>query len=233
MSCKVNLTQFVLLLVLTACTSGNMKTSNEKTEEQEQVSDQVVVEINETTFPDNAFRFFLQSKDYGADCKLTKGELDNVKELLLPMKDIQDLKGIEYFSSIVKLDCSMNKLTSLDVSNLSQLATLQCYDNKLTTLDLTNNSKLEIIYCGQNKLKSINVPNTPSLILVSFEENQIESKAMDNIIKQLPNASSSKIHYFTICGHDKQKETNKWTKKQLNDVRAKGWTPYNMKGEEL
>lgn len=233
MSGKVFLTQAVLLLILTACSSGNTKTTNEQTEEQEQICDQVVVEINETTFPDNAFRSFLLSKDYGADGKLTGEELSNVKELILPMGDIQELKGIGYFTSVVKLNCSMNKLTSLDVSNLSQLATLQCYDNNLTELDLTNNSKLEIAYCGQNKLKSIKIPSTSTLILVSIEDNQIKGEALDNLIKQLPIATSSKTHYFTICGHDKQKEQNKWTKKQLSDVRAKGWTPYNMKGEEL
>lgn len=232
MNSKIIFSQAALLLLLSAC-SGNTKTANEQAEEQVMASDQVVVEINETTFPDNAFRSFLLSKDYGADGKITKEELNDVKELILPMGDIQDLKGIEYFTSIVKLNCSMNKLTSLDVSCLSQLATLQCYDNNLTTLDLKNNTKLEIVYCGQNKLKSINVPNTPSLILVSFEENQIKDEALDKLIDGLPIASSSNIHYFTICGHDIQKEKNKWTKKQLSNVREKGWTPYNMKGEEL
>jgi hypothetical protein len=220
------------LLLLTAC-SANTKTTNEQTEDQAQISDQVVVEINETTFPDSAFRSFLQSNDYGADGKLTKAELDNVRELLLPMRDIRDLKGIEFFTSIEKLDCSMNKLTSLDVSNLSQLARLQCYDNNLTELDLTNNTKLEIVYCDQNKLNSLSIPNTPSLILVSFSQNQMKGEALDKLIKELPNANSSEIHYFTICGEDIQKENNKWTKKQLSNVRAKGWTPYNMKGEEL
>jgi hypothetical protein len=232
MSGKIFIPQAVLLLLLTAC-SGNTKTANEQTEEQAMASNEVVVEINETTFPDNAFRSFVQSKDYGTDSKLTKEELNNVKELLLPMRDIQDLTGIEYFTSIVKLNCSMNKLTSLDVSNLSQLATLQCYDNNLTELDLTNNSKLEIAYCDQNKLTSLSIPDTPSLILVSFSENQMKGEALDKLIEELPNASSSEIHYFTICGHDIQKEKNKWTKKQLSNVRAKGWTPYNMKGEEL
>ena len=226
---KIVFSQAALLLLFSAC-SGNTKTTNDQAEDQPQAS---VVEINETTFPDNAFRSFLLSKDYGADGKLSKEELDNVKELMLPMRDIQDLKGIEYFTSIEKLDCSMNKLTSLDVSNLSQLARLQCYENNLTTLDLTKNSNLEIAYCDRNKLNSLSVPNTPSLILVSFSENHIKGEALDKLIEELPNASSSDIHYFTICGEDKQKEKNKWTKKQLNSVRAKGWTPYNMKGEEL
>lgn len=232
MNSKVFFFQAALLLLFSAC-SGNTRTTNEQTEGQAQISDQVVVEINETTFPDSAFRSFLQSKDYGADSKLTKEELDNVKELLLPMRDIQDLKGIEYFTSIEKLDCSMNKLTSLDVSNLSQLARLQCYDNNLTELDLTNNTKLEITYCDQNKLNSLSIPNTPSLILVSFSQNQLKGEALDKLIGELPNANSREIHYFTICGEDIQKEKNKWTKKQLSNVRAKGWTPYNMKGEEL
>lgn len=79
---------------------------------------------------------------------------------------------------------------------------------------------LKISYIEDRTLEV--VPNTPSLILVSFEENQIKDEALDKLIDELPNASSSKIHYFTICGHDIQKEKNKWTSKQLNNVRAKG-----------
>ena len=93
MNSKVFFSQAALLLLFSAC-SGNTKTANEQANEQALAGDQVVVEINETTFPDNAFRSFLQSKDYGTDNKLTKGELDNVKELILPMGDIQELKGI-------------------------------------------------------------------------------------------------------------------------------------------
>lgn len=219
-------------LFLMAC-SGNVKTKSERTEEPAQVNDEVVVEINESTFPDDAFRTFLLSKEYGSDGKLTRNELSSINQLLVNIKKIESLKGIEHFTSLKKLDCSMNNLTSLDISNLQNLETLSCYNNNLTELNLANNSKLEILYCGQNKLTTLDVSKNPSITLVSFEENSIKGDAMDRLIQSLPKASTSSTYYFTICGHDNEQETNKWTKKQLSDVRAKGWTPYNMKGEEL
>lgn len=222
----------ISLLLLMAC-SGNVRTKYGQTEEPAQLNDEVVVEINESTFPDDAFRTFLLSKEYGSDGKLTQNELSSISQLLVSIKKIESLKGVEHFTSLKKLDCSMNKLTSLDVSNLHNLETLSCYNNNLTELNLANNSKLEILYCGQNKLTTLDVSENPCITLISFEDNSIKGDAMDRLIQSLPKASTSSTYYFTICGHDSEQETNKWTKKQLGDVRAKGWTPYNMKGEEL
>lgn len=221
------LLQVILLLSFTAC-SRNTKSNNEH-----QVMQPFTVEINRTTFPDYAFRSIILSKWYGSDGLLTEKELHNVKELAVTSKEIKSLKGIEFFTSLEKLDCSMNKLKTLDLSKLRKLKTLQCYDNHLEELDVSKNPKLEILYCGQNKLTSLNVSNNISLSLVSFEGNHINVKAMGQIIQCLPRTTSNSIHYFIICGHDKKIETNKWTTKNIRDIRAKGWIPYDMNGNEL
>lgn len=228
----VLLSQAFSLFFLVAC-SGNTKTTSDQTEESSQENDQVVVKINETTFPDDAFRSIILSKDYGSDGILTKSELDNVKKLLVGINKIENLKGIEYFTALEQLDCSMNKLTNLDISSLHQLETLSCYNNSLTKLDLSNNTNLKILYCGQNKLSKLDVSHCPQITLVSIVECQIKGDAMDELIQSLPKANTSSIYYFICCGHERRQETNKWTNKQLKEVRAKGWTPYDMRGKEL
>lgn len=46
------------------------------------------------------------------------------------------------------LDCSVNQLTSLDVSSCSNLKQLDCYENKLISLDVSKCPKLTDLYCN-------------------------------------------------------------------------------------
>ena len=54
---------------------------------------------------------------------------------------------------LTKLDCSFNQLTSLDLSNNSGLTKIDCHSNQLTSLDLPNNSVLTELDCSSNKLR--------------------------------------------------------------------------------
>ena len=57
--------------------------------------------------------------------------------------NISDLTGIEYFKSLKTLNCSMNSLTSLDISKNKTLEYLDCFWNPLTSLDVSKNTALE------------------------------------------------------------------------------------------
>ena len=52
------------------------------------------------------------------------------------------------------MDCSNNKLTTLDLSKNADLIMMDCSNNKLTTLD-TSASNLAYIICLDNPLKQI------------------------------------------------------------------------------
>ena len=55
-------------------------------------------------------------------------------------------------------------LTSLDVSNNTELIRLICVDNRITSLDLTNNTALETLQCdGCNELTTLDVSNNTAL----------------------------------------------------------------------
>ena len=89
------------------------------------------VAINETNFPDANFRSFLLKESYGADGVLTAAEIAAEQYMEVYDQGIADLTGIEFFTELKSLDCSHNKLTSLDVSKNTKLIELCCEDNQI------------------------------------------------------------------------------------------------------
>ena len=100
------------------------------------------VEINEENFPDENFRDYLLSQDFGEDGVLTDDEIAKTKTLSIQSYNIQSLKGIECFTALEKLTCIDLGLTSLDVSGLTALWWLDCSCNLLTSLDVSKNTAL-------------------------------------------------------------------------------------------
>lgn len=68
------------------------------------------VEINVTNFPDENFRNFLLNYDLGRDGVLTDNDLSRITTLYLDNRNIERLKGIEYFTSLNYLRCERNKI---------------------------------------------------------------------------------------------------------------------------
>ncbi|KAK3605002.1 hypothetical protein CHS0354_000667 [Potamilus streckersoni] len=98
---------------------------------------------------------------FGLDINLVKnytGELDvNNSGVTVDNKLIADLSGIEYFTSLTKLNCRSNKITKLDVSKNTALTELFCSNNQLSGLDVSKNTPLISLTCNGNKLSSLDV----------------------------------------------------------------------------
>ena len=155
------------------------------------------VEINETNFPDENFRNWVLSQDYGADGVLTDAEIASVKRISVSDKSIQSLKGIEYFTALTDLYCGDNQLTSLDVSQNTALMWLWCYANQLTSLDVSHNTKLTYLSCYKN---------------------QINNVAMDALVESLPTVNSGTLRVIY-----NENEQNEITFVQMAAAKAKGW----------
>jgi len=103
---------------------------------------------------------------------------------------------------LTKLICSgtpslgKGKLTSLDVSHLTELTWLACYHNQLTDLDVSNSPKLETLLCYSNKIAELNVSNNPNLGWISAYDNQLESLDVSNASNL--NTLSLRKNRFTI-----------------------------------
>ncbi|MGN0466858.1 MAG: leucine-rich repeat domain-containing protein [Lachnospiraceae bacterium] len=108
------------------------------------------INVNEEIFPDETFRKWIKENISGADNEiLTDEEIEAVKEINVSGKGIKNLKGIEKFTSLQKLNCSDNNLTTLDLSGLGTLQELNCSNNNLKTLNLSGLETLNKVTVGK------------------------------------------------------------------------------------
>lgn len=145
--------------------------------------------------------------DANGDGVLTTDEAASVKELTLDantdksLSGISSLNGIEYFTELEELTCTMcdftsidlsrntrlqslglmyGKLESLDVSMLPSLETLNCNNNTLTSIDLSHNPRLRFLYVQGNRLTALDISHNPELehlyvSMIPAFTNQIET----------------------------------------------------------
>ena len=128
------------------------------------------IAIDETNFPDDAFRqYVLDNCDTNGDKVLSDEEIANATHLYVDGLNIADLTGVGHFTALQHLDCYDNQLTALDVSKNAALQWLNCANNQLTTLDVTKNTALKTLDCSWNSLSSLNVSkNTALMALLSY-----------------------------------------------------------------
>lgn len=132
------------------------------------------VEINNTNFPDQDFRKYVEDNiDTEKDGKLSQAERDAVTEISITNTNCTDLTGIAYFANLKILYCSDNKLTGLDMSGNPALEQLLCYENNLESLNVTKNKKLSKLKCQHNGLKELNLKDNENLTELNCSYNQL------------------------------------------------------------
>ena len=96
------------------------------------------VAINSTNFPDKAFRDIVSDEcDTDKNGVLSESEIAAVTKLYVSESGIASLKGVEYFTNLVILQCTNNQLTELDVTHCPDLQKLSCYHNDIHELDIS------------------------------------------------------------------------------------------------
>ncbi len=93
---------------------------------------------------------------------------------------LASLAGIECFPNISSLICSGLALTSLDLSNNTELLYLDCSENQLTTLNVSNNETLTQLYCDDNQLMALDMSNNPALTQLDCSNNQLTTLNVSN-----------------------------------------------------
>ena len=131
------------------------------------------IPIDSSNFPDANFRNYLLSRPYGSDGVLTDGEIAAIIIIDVASKSIADLTGIEHFTALQALYCSINQLTELDVSHNTALIFLACNNNQLTGLDVSHNTALDVLHCFNNPLTELDVSHNTALRLLNCSSNQL------------------------------------------------------------
>lgn len=135
------------------------------------------IALDETNFPDPAFRHYVSSSKFDTDrdgC-LNELEIAAIKALDCGDKNIYDLTGIENFTCLETLYCYSNHLTKLNISNNTALLKLHCDSNELTILDISNNPHLTYLSCSYNLLTSLSINHNPALEFLHCVNNDITS----------------------------------------------------------
>lgn len=125
--------------------------------------------LDEETFPDAKFRAYLE-EDFGQDGYVI---IEAVTAINCYDEGITSLDGIETFKRLRYLDCSGNRLETLDVSANTALTELYCYDNQLTKLDISENTELRELACYNNQLTALDVSKNAKLEYLMCEENRL------------------------------------------------------------
>lgn len=127
-------------------------------------------------FDDEAFKAYcVENFDSDEDGDISIAEAEVPASMNVSNLGIRSMKGLECFVNLTYLDCNVNQITELDVSNLTHLETLLCNGNQLTSLDLSSNTALEQVYCTGNRLSSLNLGSNSSLTILNVTSNQLSS----------------------------------------------------------
>ncbi len=125
------------------------------------------IEAQNTAIPDTNFEQALVDlgidTDGVIDGDVLTADISGVKELNVFDKNISDLTGIEGFTALERLNCSINKLQTLDVSSNSALISLNVSSNLLTSLDVASNPDLQVLNCQDNSLSDLDISNNPNV----------------------------------------------------------------------
>ncbi len=125
-------------------------------------------------FPNATFMEYVKRFDTDNDGFLDADEREAVTEIDVHAKSIDSLKGIELFPNLVKLECSNNKLTELDVSKNTKLTELYCIGNwQLSELDVSKNTALKQLWCGSCGLSSLRLGANTELEVLDCSHNQL------------------------------------------------------------
>ena len=104
---------------------------------RETVAFDVEISIDETNFPDSAFRTLVSAFDTDGSGGLSGTEIMAVSVIDCAGQQIGDLEGLSHFTGLTALNCANNSLTALNLRRLGGVAWLDCSGNDLPELDLS------------------------------------------------------------------------------------------------
>ena len=122
-------------------------------------------------FDTNGLNGTITQEDADLIVSLTVGNADNNENLPNVSSKISDLTGIESFTNLKSLNCILNNITDLDLSNNTQLTVLNADKNNLESLNVANgnNSNFTLFKTEEN----------PNLICIQVDN---QKYSLDNWI---------------------------------------------------
>ena len=137
-----------------------------------------------TYIPDDNFELYLINLgvDNILDDYVSTSSIDTIKNLNLGQNQISNLTGISDFVQLERLYCVDNQITSLDITQNSELYVLFINFINLTTLNLKN---------GNNQNMYVQIDNNPNLTCITVDDSLYSTNNWFNIDQQLGSGCST------------------------------------------
>jgi len=103
----------------------------------------------------------------------------NISNLNVYNKNLTSL-DVSNNTELTFLNCSTNQLSTLDISKNTALTELSCDNNELTALDLSKNILLTKLYCNINQLTALDVSQSSTLSYLDCSFNQLTMLDVSN-----------------------------------------------------
>ena len=140
--------------------------------------------INDMNFPDQVFREYVRkiagssvlTEEKARQIEVLDVSASNIKKVLGDRDPITSLRGIRYLKYVKDLNCSGQKLTTLNLELNSRVEKLNCSGNQLTDLWLDpRGNSLKYLTCSVNELTALDLSKSPELTELSCSNNKLTS----------------------------------------------------------
>ena len=136
-----------------------------------------------TLIPDANFEAALEALGYddiSGDGQVPTLLINGITSLNVDSQNISDATGLEDFTALQELYIKNNNLTSIDVSNLSNLTRIWGVNNSLTSLDLSNNPLVEDIRVENNQIATVDFSTLTQLKILQINNNALTTIDLSN-----------------------------------------------------
>ena len=212
--------------------------------------------INDMNFPDPVFREYVRKIAGGPALTNEKARQievldvsdDNIKEVLGKRDPITSLRGIKYLKYVKDLNCSGQKLKTLNLELNSRVEKLNCSGNQLTDLWLDpRGNSLKYLTCSVNELTALDLSKSPELTELSCSSNKLTALdlsantklqkivAQTNALTTLDTRNLPELTHLYLWGnHDlKSIDVSKNTKLEILSASHGKLTSLNVKNNRM
>ncbi|MFK7787409.1 MAG: T9SS type A sorting domain-containing protein [Crocinitomicaceae bacterium] len=131
------------------------------------------------SIPDQVFKSYLLNRpdiNTNGDSEIQVSEANSFTDTIgLFNQGLSSLVGIEAFVNLSFLGVPMNNISSIDLSQNTQLKAFICPLNNISSLDVSNNLLLEELVVWDNNLSALDVTMLPNLRRLEINTNSINS----------------------------------------------------------
>ncbi|CAG8592538.1 36329_t:CDS:2, partial [Racocetra persica] len=110
---------------------------------------------------------------------------ENTTKLGISSENLEGELDLSDFVNLRSLNCSYNKLTSLNINNCSQLESIWCTGNQLINLEISSCPNLTLIDCSENQLVGLDFSQNNSLSEIHCHGNLLEEITLPSIKDKL------------------------------------------------